>query len=135
MSELDEAFERFTSKMSDGGMPEQMPRRTVRFTVPAAACAPGVFKSGLEITLRSLTPEDELRAARGCDADPVKMALAMALMSLYQFQGEDLSGPKREFLWRALDQAGRNLVVKRFGELGTVSPEDEEKSDESVRQG
>lgn len=155
MSQLDEAFERFTSKMSDGGPPEKLPQREVTFLMPSAACAPGVFPKDFRLTLRSLTPEAEMQAARGCDGDPIRMALIMAKSTLHAFgdalpkeeeleggelmppgvpvpQMKQLSGPHREFLWRALDQAGRNLCVKRFGELGTVDPDAEGKSDASV---
>lgn len=115
---LDEAFESFTGSLG-GGQPRKLPQREVSFTVDASICAPGVFREDFTITLRSLTPSDELAAAQKSGGDPMKLALTMAMASIHAFDGKVLDQAKREFLWAALDQAGRNVVVSQFGALGS----------------
>lgn len=137
-SALEEAFERYTQELSAAGGTlggPQLPRRSITFTVDHTVCAPGVFEEDFELTLRTLTPAQELQAARSAGGDAVAMGFAMAQASLYAVDGQPLDQAHREFLWQVLDQAGRNLVVQIYTQLGTPSEEAAGKARGSLRVG
>lgn len=114
---------------------QKMPRRKLTFLVDHTMCVPGVFEEDFTLTLGSLTPRLELEASKGAKGDPTIMAYAMARLSIMAINGEPLRTAKgeAEFLWEALDAAGRQLVVAMFSKLGTVDDESMGKAEESLQ--
>lgn len=116
---LQRAFERSTKSISDGSR-QSLPRKEVTFVVDHTVCAAGVFDEDFELTLRSLTSQDELAAARACKGDVTVMAMLMARNSLHALNGAmlDRGLGQDEWLWNVLDAGGRQLVVMMFANVG-----------------
>ncbi len=113
-----------------------MPRRTLTFIVDHTLCVPGIFEEDFELTLGALTPRLEIEASKAAKGDPTTMAFGMARLSIMAVNGERVSSAKGEndFLWQALDQGGRQLVVAMFAKM---SPDEEAvgKAEASLRLG
>lgn len=110
---LRDTFNRYSSSGS-GGPGKEIPRRFATFTVDHTVCAVGVFAEDFELTLISLTPELELRAASNAKADPIALAFWLARLSMHSFNGEPIGPGVDDWLWDALDYGGRQLVVSLF---------------------
>lgn len=119
MAALEAAFQRFTTPLSSGQMPTPMPRGRITFEVNPEDCLPDVFAEPFTLTMATLTSGQEVDAARQANADPVVLGMAMARASLEKFNGMTLDPIKREFLWEALGQAGRQLAMAMFAKIGT----------------
>lgn len=131
---LQAIFERSTAPLSTGGGPRALPRRTITFVVDHTLCAPGVFAEDFELTLASLTPELELEAVNASGTSAA-MGFEMARRTIVAFNGQALGAGQDEWLWRALDQGGRQLVVVMYAELGTAREEVAGKAKASLRFG
>lgn len=132
---LRRAYENHTQKGNLAGGVKTLPRRMVTFTLDCTVCAPGVFDEDLEITLGSLTPAMELEAANRSKGDPTSMAFHMARLSIQSVNGDPVSQSDGldEWLWAALDQGGRQLVVGMFAKIGTPDPDAVGKASATVR--
>ncbi len=112
-----------------------MPRKQISFTVDHSLCMPDVFDTDFEITLQSLTSRAEMQAARESKGDPTAMAFLMAKASVVAVDGEPVDAGKGEddFLWEALDQGGRQLVVSMFAKVGTPDDDSAGKAEASLK--
>lgn len=115
---LKDVFGRNTSALGAGGA-RSVPRRKLAFVVDHTVCAPGVFDEDFELGLVSLSPDQELAAARESKGDAATMAMMMARKSLATFNGAPIEPGEDEWLWQALDAPGRQLVMAMFVNIGT----------------
>ena len=134
MSALKKAYAQGTSE-GGGRNFSKMPRKKISFTVDHSLCMPDVFESDFEITLQSLTSRAEMKAARDSKGDPTAMAFLMAKASIVAVDGEavDETNGEDEFLWEALDQGGRQLVVSMFAKVGTPDDDSAGKAEASLK--
>jgi len=100
-------------------------------------CVPGIFDEDFEITLGALTPRLELDASKQSKGDPTTMAFVMAKLSIMEVNGEPVSGGRgqSEFLWEALDQGGRQILVAMFSKIGAPDEDALGKAEGSVTLG
>ncbi len=134
---LQAAMARKVEQGNLSGAGKGMPRRTVTFTMDYAVCVPGIFEEDFEITLGALTPRLELEASRQSKGDPTTMAFVMAKLSIVSGNGDSLSQAKGEadFLWEALDQGGRQILVAMFAKIGAPDEDALGKAEESASVG
>ncbi len=136
-----EAFQQFTKAASGGGEAQAMPRRYARFVVDHTVCAPGVFTEDFAVTIASLTSGAELAATREAQADPIALAFAYAKHAITKAGPADgdgssdrrLSSAEAEWLWEALGQSGRQLVVSMFASVLSAGDEAAGKARTSLR--
>lgn len=133
MSALKKAYQKATSE--NGGKRTGLPRKRITFTVEAEACAPGVFDEDFEVTVQSLSAGEEMLAAKAARGDATVMAFEMAKLAIVEVDGEplDRASGEDEFLWEALDQAGRQLVVGMFTRVGTPDDDAAGKAEASLK--
>jgi hypothetical protein len=146
---FEQAFERHTGSLADGGATD-IPRHRRWIEVPPGVSAPGVFMRGSEevgfwllleshgLRQKAMGKRGEMNIARGSamvrdairtvadeaerlstdepeDSDEARDARAMPLQRA-----------KREWLWKALSQRGRNLISSEYDKLTEPSTADEE---------
>ena len=151
MGLLDDAMDRTTG--THGQTPDVLQRHTHSFEVPAGTGAPGVFVAmteegeeevGFWLTLRTLAQKQEMaiinrglpKGRRGQISADFQRELIKAAMWLFHDElpvqlgghdaGEELTRAKREWLWNALDQRGRNLVSYEYDVLTEPTAPDPE---------
>lgn len=131
------AMERKVESGNLTGAGKGMPRRTLTFTMDHTVCVPGIFEEDFEITVGALTPRLELEASKQAKGDPTTMAFLMAKLSVMQVNGDTVSAGRGqlEFLWEALDQGGRQIVVAMFSKIGAPDEDALGKAEESVTLG
>ena len=131
------AMERKVEAGNLNGPGKGMPRRTLTFTMDHTVCVPGIFDEDFEITLGALTPRLELDASKQSKGDPTTMAFVMAKLSIMEVNGEPVSGGRgqSEFLWEALDQGGRQILVAMFSKIGAPDEDALGKAEGSVTLG
>ena len=132
---FDEVWQRLTTRMSKGDAPKGIMRRRMSFVVDADMCEPGTFGEDFELTITSLSPGQEMAAAREAQGDAMAMAFELAQRSLLQINGRPLSRGKGEveMLWEWIGSAGRNLVASMFTDLAAPSVEAAKKARASLR--
>ncbi|HHH29109.1 MAG TPA: hypothetical protein ENK57_12300 [Polyangiaceae bacterium] len=154
MSIFDEAFERYTGSLADGGASD-IPRHKRWVEVPAGVAAPGVFvRDGAEVPFwllleshslrqeqailqKAMGKRGEMNIARGSAMvrDAVR-AVADFVERVSTDDPEDsdeerdararlLKKAEREWLWKALSQRGRNLVSSEYDKLTEPATADE----------
>jgi hypothetical protein len=102
-------------------------RRKVSFVVDGSCCAPDVFVNEVgeyydfELTVQALNAQEEIDALEGLtQAGQVPYLLGRA--ALHAVNGKVLdSEEKKDLLWEALGQQGRQLVVMAAQTIGSVS--------------
>lgn len=112
-----------------------LPRRKVTFTISKDICAPGVFDDDFELTLVAPSSEDELRCARQTQGNASEFGMLLARNSLFAVNGEpvDHANLEHEWLWEALGNGGRNVVVGMFGQYCTADAASQGKALKSLR--
>jgi len=112
-----------------------LPRRKATFTIDKDVCAPGVFDDDIDVTLISINSDMELKAIRDCKGDPTSLAFLLARASVYAINGEPVNDAEgeREWLWEALGNGGRAILVGMFGQFGTADAESQGKAMRSLR--
>jgi hypothetical protein len=110
-----DAFERAYQRSTTSG---GVLRRTATFLVDHAQCSPGAFFEDFELTIGSLTSALEYQATKASQADQNSLPFHMARLSVIAFNGVKVepASAKGEWLWEALGQAGRMIVVSVFGQ-------------------
>ena len=110
-------------------------RRYLSFTILADACLPGFFAEDFELTIGSLTPDDEVRSAGAAKGDAFAMGHQMARRSLVAFNGEGINRAdgEDEVLWSALGPTGRGIVLSMFTQLVTPSEDAMGKAQATLR--
>lgn len=121
---LDQLFERFTrtgrDALSSGTL---LPCRTITFDVDGADCEPDVFVTSdgdyyvFSLTLKSLLPEEELKALDGV-TNPSAAAMVLAKAMLWKLNGKIIPIARRDWLWQALGMRGRNSCFVAFQQIG-----------------
>ena len=155
MSIFDEAYERFTGSLGDGGS-QEIPKHGAWVEVPAGVAAPGVFeRDGEELSFwlyleshslrqetaiiqKAMGKRGEMNVARGSAMvrDAIRrVAEFVEPVSEHDLKDSDdarearsrtLKKAEREWLWKALSQRGRNLVSKRYDDLTEPNAADDE---------
>lgn len=97
-----------------------------QFTVPPALQK---REGGLEIktiTIRELSPDDELQATQRAKGDAIRLAFELALQSLCQVNGTAVSlvDGTSERMWRAIGPQLRNLVVSAYSSQFMATQDD-----------
>jgi hypothetical protein len=121
---LSETFSRTTAAIGSGG-PRELPRSSLTFTMEAALCTPGVFEDDFDITIRSTTTAEEESVGAEAKGAPHRAGKLLALKMLHAVNGQplDRSQAQDEWLWEALGQTGRNVLLKMIE--GLVAPGDD----------
>lgn len=132
-SALKRAYAKATAEGSGKGF-GSLPSKQVTFVVDHNACRPGVFDGDFKVTLESLSSGQELAAAKESKGDPTAMAFIMAKKSLTAVDDVriDASVGEDDFLWEALDQGGRMIVVSMFAKVGTPDEATAGKAEDSL---
>ncbi len=155
MSIFDEAYDRHTSSLAEGGSKE-IPRHRRWVEVPPGVAAPGVFvdasgevgfwllleSHGLRqeqsILQKAIGKRGEMNIARGSAMvrDAIRaVADVEERISTDELEDGDeardararpLKRGEREWLWKALSQRGRNLVSSEYDKLTEPATADEE---------
>lgn len=152
---FEEAFERFTGDLASGGA-EEIPCHERWVEVPPGVAAPGVFVRGgrevgfwLKLVSHSVRQETsilqkamgkrgEMNVGRG--SAMVRDAIRCVADSVERLTTDDpedndaardaratpLTKAKREWLWKALSQRGRNLMAAEYDKLTEPATADEE---------
>ena len=135
MSTFQDAFQKHTSKLSEGpGV--GLPRRHVFFTLDHEACLPGVFAADMTIELVSLTVAAELRASRGSGmemASLFELSVKLAFEALHSVDGQVLGPAEKEWFWEAISQSGRQVVVQQYRNLIGDREEAQKKAEATLR--
>lgn len=110
-----------TSGIGEGGA-RTLPRRELTFVMDANACMPGVFPEDFKITIRALAPADEasiieIARSKGQGGNPVVSQQLAALKMIVAVNGDPVEPGEDEFLWLALDMAGRSIVLRMCEQL------------------
>jgi len=102
-----------------------LPNRTATFIFDHTICKPGAFDEDFTLTLRALSPADEIKAAQIAKGDTYATVVTMARLALHAVNGFEIDRGQLEDeqLWNDLDQAGRNLVISMWTEVGTSGSE------------
>ena len=120
---LENTFNRLTKQgpeaLGPGG--DLIPRKRITFEVDGAECAPGVFEGTFQITLASLTADQEISISRGV-TDPAEVVQLTVKHSIERMNGAPVVGDQLNFLWEALGPGGRHLVSIMFQEIGSLNP-------------
>lgn len=132
-SALKRAYEKATSESGGKGL-SGLPSKKITFVIDHNACRPGVFDADFKVTLESLNSNQELAAAKESKGDSTAMAFIMAKKSMSHVDGVKIDSAvgEDEFLWEALDQSGRMLVVSMFAKVGTPDDESAGKAEGSL---
>lgn len=100
-------------------------RRT--FVMMGSQCAPDLFTDpatgdyiDFKITMQSLTSTEEVEAIGGV-TNPGQIPSLLAKRSLYAVNGKPITPERRDFLWEALGQQGRQVCLVAFGQIGSAS--------------
>lgn len=131
---LKAAMRRNTSGNTLGSV-RGLPRRKITFTVSKDICAPDVFEADFDLTLIAPSSEDELRCARSTQGNASEFGMLLARNSLFAVNGElvDHANLEHEWLWEALGNGGRNVVVGMFGQYCTADAASQGKALKSLR--
>jgi hypothetical protein len=123
-------FEKFT-KSNMGALKggELFQRKEVTAVIDGSVCLPGTFcdESGkpfdFKVTLRSLTSSEEIAVFNEVDVseDQVSGAFQMAKKSLHKLNGAVIAAEQKDLLWELFGPGGRQLIVRKFGELNSIS--------------
>jgi len=111
--------------LSSGG--SMIKPRRVKFIFDGTAGAPGVFADAegnyldVEITVQSLSSAEEIEALAELEGNAVAAPFALAKRSLYAIEGTRIKKEERDFIWEALNQSGRQLVIMASQSLGASS--------------
>lgn len=132
---LSQVFDTFATKVSEGDNAKQLAERRATFVIDASLCVPGSFAEDFELTIRSLSPEDELAAMNEAGAVPAALAQSYAKRSLYAVNGTPIARGRGEdsFLWRALGQGGRQMVLQMFSTVAGIDQQAVETAKKSLR--
>lgn len=121
---LQQAFERFSTRASEGGgAPPALPRRRWTFVVSKDACEPGVFPEDFEITIQSLSADSEKRAINETGLNEQGMGMSLAKRSIVEVNGAPVGPGVLEWLWDALGTGGRTLVGGLYAQMTVPSAE------------
>lgn len=114
-----------TGKVSEGGAPKGIRRRTAKFTIAAAVCEPDTFPTDFEVEVSSLSQAEELEAFKEGGETGSSAVFSMAKRSLRTIDGEPVRKNYRDLVWDALGFGGRTVVVNHFTEhcLGVAPKE------------
>lgn len=102
-------------------------RKRKTFIMDGSQCAPFMFldpASGdyvdFKITMQSLTSTEEVEALGGV-TNPGQIPSLLAKRSLYAVNGKPIPSARKDFLWEALGQQGRQICLVAFSQLGSAS--------------
>lgn len=86
-------------------------RLTSTFTFPPEVQEASGYKT---MTIRELTPSDELRSARRAEQDPISLAYEMAKEAVCEADGKPISTSDEscDLFWVKIGPVGRNLVLQ-----------------------
>lgn len=113
---LSAAISRFSSS-SPGSPAKAISRNRATFEVSHLLCAPGAFDAPIQLTIASLTFEQELQAAKLSEGSAISIALLHAKLSVEAVNGQPLVAGEDEVLWELLGQGGREAVTSMYVEL------------------
>lgn len=102
-------------------------RKRKTFTMDGSQCAPFMFVDAatgdyvdFKITMQSLTSTEEVNALGGV-TNPGQIPSLLAKHSLYAVNGKPIPADRKDFLWEALGQQGRQICLVAFSQLGSAS--------------
>lgn len=104
---------KFSTKMSEGGKPKAITRRTGTVTVPLSVCEPDTFDGDPVITLEGLSAQAEFEAMKSA-SDGATAGFAMAKTSMKLLNGEPMKARQRDLVWECLGFGGRAVVVNGY---------------------
>jgi hypothetical protein len=126
-------FQKFLAPAGDGTPPPKMRMRTVSVKIWPEVCLPETFTEPFKVNMRELTSQieiDVMTSIRGTrilsDGDDDRqddsvafgsaMGMMMAKASIYGVNGRNLTPDEINWLWDAIGQGGRTIIVQVFTE-------------------
>jgi len=104
---------KFSTKMSDGGAPKKITRRTGTVQVPLSVCEPDTFDEDPVIGLEGLSAQAEFEAMKSA-SDGASAGYGMAKLAIRTLNGAPMKSRQRDLVWECLGFGGRAIVVNGY---------------------
>lgn len=117
-----------------GGAEPATPHEIAEFEVPFELCGKHLKSQGEDfiVQIKSLSPKQEANISKTAESGP-QMSMAFAAASVVAVNGSPLKSHEKEWLWRHLGTAGRQLVIGMYAEAFMAAPKALKRSKASRR--